>query len=163
MGMMAKKGQVKMAENIAVMIIFIFLIVIGLIFYATYKRGALREEQAELEVQKAIEVAARIEFLPELQCSTNGIVRSNCVDLLKVQALADTNAFENYRNQLYFGLLGFSTIELKQIFPETNNFMLYDFPKTDFVTKELIPVPVKVYDPLNRRTTMGIIEVTVYG
>ncbi len=105
-----------MAENIAVLILFIFLVVLGLIFYTQYKRGDIAKQQQHLELQNAIEVATRASYLPELQCSQDGLPITNCIDKFKLEAAGDgTNSiFNKQKSSTYFSILGYSKIELKE-------------------------------------------------
>jgi hypothetical protein len=154
----------KMAENIAVIVIFIFIIVISLVFYTSYKRAANEDKQRQLEIQNAIEIASRVAFLPELQCTQMGIVQPNCIDEYKLEAINDEDIIGKNKNRVYFGILGYSTITLKTIFPVPENaIVLYSFTPDKWTVKEFVPIPISIYDPLSRQTQFGVLEVEVYG
>ena len=78
-----KKAQVKMFETIGVLVIFFFLIVLGLSFYFVIaKKGAVEQYEKAAQL-KGIEIIRKAITLPELDCARVGVQVENCFDKLK--------------------------------------------------------------------------------
>ena len=158
-----KKGQIKMGENLAVLLLFIILLVLGIIFYVQYKRTTMKDELREEQLKHAIETVQRINYLPEVQCSEYGIQRENCYDLSKITAAK--KIFQSDQN-FYYSILGYSTIEIEPIYPESasiKNIVLYDNKKPNPSMQEIVQTPLALYVPSEDRYIFGVLKVTVYG
>ena len=68
-----KKSQIQIGETIAVLFVFFLLVVIGFIFYVGVIKDSIVSEKDELSQLKSIEIAQKVLYLPELQCS-EGVV-----------------------------------------------------------------------------------------
>lgn len=149
-----------MGENIAVLLIFTVLLVIGIIFYVQYKRGSMSDEIREQKIKSAIETAQRIAYLPEVQCSEDGIQRENCYDLTKI--MAASKVIQDEKN-FYYGILGYSLVEVDKLYPDTGKITLYDNKKPGTVNQEISQIPIALYVPYEDRYIFGVLKVTVYG
>ncbi|MBI4441330.1 hypothetical protein HY639_04120 [Candidatus Woesearchaeota archaeon] len=150
-----------MGENIAVLLVFTVLLVLGIIFYVQYKRGTVSEEVREQRIKSAIETAQRIAYLPEVQCSEDGIQRENCYDKAKIEAASDV--MKNDKN-FYYSILGYSTVEIELVYPPPQTKVkLYENIKPGTVSKEMTQAPIAVYVPEEDRYVFGVLKVTVYG
>lgn len=159
-----KKSQMKMAETIFILIIFFFLVGLGLIFYSKVQKATTTRISTEITVERAKAIAQRASTLPETRCSRR-IVRPNCFDLLKAQALsdyvnsptADTETILFYRN-----LFGDSLINLVVVYPEHQSLILYDESPENFTSYDPTYTPVSIYDPTRMRFVFGYLEIGVY-
>ena len=155
-------GQMKMFETIAVLIVFFFFIAFGLIFYGMIKSKTMQSEHESRLESNAIELAQKVSFLSELDCSQTGIQKENCFDRYKIKA------FSNLLNQsaeYYFFIFGFSKIKINQIFPQQEEYIIYDRPKSSFSSAIMTPIPIVVYDEIASklgRYYFGVMEVTIY-
>ena len=73
-----KKSQIKMGETLAVLIIFFFLLMFGYSFYAGIQQRNFIQELAQVESLRAIQLAQRVYYLPEIQCSSGYDARHSC-------------------------------------------------------------------------------------
>ncbi len=150
-----------MGENIAVLLVFTVLLVLGIVFYVQYKRGAIQDELREQRIKTAIEIAQRIAYLPEVQCSEDGIQRENCYDKAKVKGAS--TIIKNNPN-FYYGVLGYSTVEIASLYPSPEEkTMLYDNKKPGMTSQELTQIPIALYVPEDDRYVFGVLRVVVYG
>ncbi|MEK6857974.1 MAG: hypothetical protein AABX39_05290, partial [Nanoarchaeota archaeon] len=62
------KAQVKMFENIGVLVVFFFLLGIGIVFYSNYQSQSLAVEQKKLLELRSLKLAEQMYNLPELDC-----------------------------------------------------------------------------------------------
>ncbi len=154
----------QMGETIAVLVVFFFLLVIGMVFYvniATTKVEESRYKNTELE---AVNVMKRALSLPELQCSHNNIVDEACVDRYKLYA-ADAAVEAN--PSAYFDLFGTSTITIFQIYPAPLSgeepVLLYDFKPATYSSRLNTSTPISIYHPLTRTHAFGLMEIVTYG
>ncbi len=168
---MAKtKAQMQMGETIAVLVVFFFLLVIGLVFYvniATTKVVESKDKNTELE---AVNVMKRALSLPELQCSHNNIVDEACVDRYKLNATAgliNSPTDSSYKTS-YFDLFGTSTIWIIQIYPEPATpfegaVLLYDSKLEKYTSRLNTSTPISIYNSLDKTYAFGIMETVTYG
>jgi len=148
-----------MMETIAVLFIFFVLVLVGFIFYIRIAQGNMEIDKEETRQLKAIEVAQRAMFFPELQCSEENIVASDCIDILKLNAAADIIS----QNQLYYyDRLGFSKIVVTEMYPTSNNWTLYDRSLVKFADKITTHLPISIFDAKEKKYSFGIMKVDVY-
>ena len=81
--MQNRKAQIQMGESVAILFIFFILVVFGFVFYMNVMRGSAKVQMEENIQLKAIGIAQKASFLPELQCSEENVRVENCIDLLK--------------------------------------------------------------------------------
>lgn len=157
-----KKGQIRMTETIAVLFIFFVLILFGIIFYYNYQKSVAKERQQELLGQRAIETTVKTIFLPELICSKGDAEpEDNCFDLSKLRPARDV--LSNHLTDYYFGLFGYSTITINQLYPYPQvNYTLYDKPKPDAQFQEPTYFVVTLKDDTKDSYGFGYVEVRIY-
>jgi hypothetical protein len=165
--MQAKKAQIKMMETISVLIVFMILMTFVVIFYANISRAGAPKAQDELASLKAIEISQFIAYLPEFQCSEKNIIADNCFDLMKIEAfITYTNTDPegiNAINTDYYDLFEFSKIELFQIYPDDEYWLIYERNTTKKASKKMSHLPISVYHPLTNEYGFAILNVTVYS
>jgi hypothetical protein len=163
-----KKAQIKMFENVAVMIIFFFLLIFGASFYFTLQKASLQTQVERINQLAAVQQALRLTYLPELDCSFLGVQKENCFDEFKVISFHD-NKPEN--DLAYFNIFGYSNITLKTIYPnplypnfETKKIYERAPPNISSSTQTQIPVLIckNGCDPLNLQYSFGVLEVDYY-
>ena len=154
-----RKAQMKMFETIAVLIIFFFLLIMGLVFYANVERKSISQKQEEFDELKEVELAQLISAMPELECPTT-LETENCVDLYKLKALTNDRKPSFFKNNInyYFDIFGFSTITVDIIGSES--YVLYDNKQGESSSR--INVPVSVYNPITKTKEFGILNITSY-
>ena len=77
---MNKKAQIKMLESIMVLIMFFFLVAIGLKFYGNVQLQELQKTQSEFERLDSVKIANILMTLPELACTTDNEFDGSCID-----------------------------------------------------------------------------------
>ncbi|HJN56359.1 MAG: hypothetical protein QF436_03160 [Candidatus Woesearchaeota archaeon] len=154
-----KKSQVQMMETIAVLFIFFVLIILGFVFYAKVLKGNIEIETEESVQLNAIKIAQRASFLPELQCSEENIVSDNCIDIIKLEA---ASAIMEENEIHYYDRLSFSKITIKEVYPDENEWMLYDRPLDDYSNKITTNIPISLLDPILNTNSFGIISVETF-
>ena len=159
--MPSKKAQLQMIETIAILIVFFMLVVFGLIFYTKVMKGSYTVKLEEKTQLRAIELAQRASFLPELQCSEENIIKDDCIDLLKLEAASAIMAREENKIH-YYDLLEFSTITIKEIYPDGSSYTIYSRPLIDYKNKISTPVPISLYNPKTKTNAFGIMTVDLY-
>lgn len=161
-----KKAQMKMGENIAILLIFFIIMGIVIIFYGAFKIGDIQETQREQYEKEAIRVALVATYLPELACTDDNHIVENCFDLEKVLILADlVNSTDDYL-LLYQSEFKYSKISFDIIYPQkVEDIIIYDRPAANFT--DMIPtyIPVSIRDPkapFGQQYSFGMLEVGVY-
>jgi len=139
------RGQVELLSLAIATGITMLLITAGILWYAS-------QDTAEESIRT--EVAMLAATLPEWQCSYNGQVNANCVDLLRVTMLGSD----------YFTVFGYSTITLEYITQDWQKIevVLYSDQKQDFVEKRTFYEPVSVYDAKTGLTLAGNVKAEVF-
>ena len=153
------RSQIKMFETIAILMVFFILLLFGFMFYTRIIKGTQTEELETSFILNAIEISEKIEFMPEITCSQDNIPEKGCVDILKLES-ADAVIDENRLD--YFDALGYSKIHITEIYPGSEEWILYDFPKTQDTGKVAIPFPVSIYDPRTDEYAFGALYIDIY-
>jgi len=172
---MARKAQMQMAETIAVLLVFFVILGLSLMFYGTFQAGSVREAQKEQFEKEAVRIALLVSHLPEVVCSDNNQMTENCLDRLKLEAWSnlvapsapdagpgtgDEEAFLFYQTDFRD-----SKVIVQEVFPETEQYVIYDNAPKDF--KEMIPtyIPLTIRDPTRppqSQSALGVLAVEVY-
>ena len=149
-----------MAETIAVIFVFFIIIVIGFVFYGRVMKGSIESQRDESSQLKSIEIAQRIMFLPEIQCSDDVVTEiRNCIDMLKINAAQKImKANELY----YYDLLEYSDINIYLVYPNANNWVLYSRKPMAYKTKFVTNTPISVYNPVTRKNGFGVLSIETY-
>ncbi len=145
-----KKAQIKIFETIAVLIVFFFILSIGMIFYAReMEKSQLTELEEGFELQ-ALDVIQLTSNLPELQCSSDNIIIENCFDLAKLKSFAQIYQGQNI--QYYTNVLGKSRVVLNEIYPGSDTWTLHDQKPLDdkkWNTMHKSQIPISILDNLD--------------
>jgi len=157
--MKSKKAQIKMFETIAILVVFFILLLFGFIFYTKVIKGTYQEEQEEAFTLNAIELSEKIQFLPEISCTRNNIAEKGCIDLLKLKA---ATKIVNENRLDYFDSFGYSKVYLQEVYPNENEWILYDFEKNIDSGKISTPFPISIYDPLEDESRFGVLYIDIY-
>jgi hypothetical protein len=157
--MLGKRTQIQMFETIAVIFIFFILVLLGFVFYANLLRGNIEVEREESIQLNSIEVAQRASFLPELQCSEENIVSDNCIDILKLEVAQDIIRDNQFH---YYDKLLFSKINIVEIYPENEEWLLYDLSLDEYTSKVVTNIPISLYDPIKNDNRFGVMRVELY-
>lgn len=152
---MYKKSQLKMFETIAVLVVFFFILVIGLMFYSSAERKSLGKTADEFKQMKDVEKAQLIAYLPELECPTT-LETENCIDLYKVLVAKDIFNDKDY----YYDIFGYSTITIYDM--DDNDYLIYDEKPEKIASSSRINVPVSLYDDTTKQKKVGILNITIY-
>jgi len=155
-----KSAQIKMFETIAILVVFFFLVGFGLIFYSRIVQVTSSAKQDEATILKSIQVAEEVFFLPEIQCSKYGNPEDNCIDLYKLDAF---KALISSNKVYYFELFGYNEITINEIYPEKNNWQLYNNPKPSYSDKIQTQFPVAIHNPISDEYSFGVLYVNVYS
>ena len=151
-----------MGESVAILFIFFVLLVFGFVFYMNVMKGSAKVDIEENIELKAIGIAQRASFLPELQCSEENVRVENCIDLLKLQAAADLLRSNNI---YYYDIFEFSDIKVRRIFPDytgQNEWLLYSNPLADYTNKLSTFLPSSLFNPKTKKYDFAILVVEVY-
>lgn len=154
------KAQIHMMETISVLFIFFILVFVGMIFYTNIMKSKIREDIDTRQDLKRIQISQIVSSLPELQCSQDNIVTSNCIDLLKLDSASQIIS-ENFED--YFNFFAYSNITVKRIFPDTTGtkeWQLYSNTKDGSRTRTYFPI--SLYEPINDSYYFGLMTVEVY-
>ena len=150
---MKRKAQIQIFETIAVLFIFIILIIIGFIFFAKIFKSNLETEKEGLSQAKSVNIAQRVMFMPELQCSDDSISKENCIDVLKLQS--SKQIVKNH--VVYYDLLEFSDINIFQVYPTQAEWSLYSRTTKDFKNNFTTNVPISLFNPITKKYGFGIL------
>jgi len=159
-----KKSQVQMGESIAIIFVFLILISFGSIFYFSVSRGKARVDREETIQLKAIEIAQKASFLPELQCIE--INTEDCIDLIKLQKASDVML----NNPIYYyDMFGYSKLTVTRIYPTPEEeWLIYNrtLPLDEYENKNIdiktTYVPISLYDPTEKVYDFAYLKVETY-
>jgi len=163
---MRRKGQIQMMETIAVLLIFMILVALGLIFFSRMMKTGAFDKALEFQDLDSIQIAQIASALPELQCSQDNILKTNCIDLLKLRVVTENPDMISATS--YYHLFGFSSIRVIKVFPmplageNEPEWELYN--KRPEVTRAEVPTyfPISLYNATNDLYYFGYMNVTTY-
>jgi len=119
-----------MTETIAVLFIFFILIILGVVFYTKFQQVSIKQQSEELITGKALTTTMKVLFLPELTCSKGTAEPEDfCFDLMKLRQAQSPGGVFIQNEDYYFNLFSYSTITVHQLYPESQEYILYDHPK----------------------------------
>lgn len=152
-------------ETTIVLLIFFFIISLGIIFFIAHQKSTAREKQVEFENLELVKQSQVLSFFPELQCSNDGVINSNCYDTVKIEKFG--NIYQ--ANKLFYNsLFGYMKAEVVEFDPSpaVNSYgalwVIYDNAKEDYSAIRKVEQPVVIYDPINNEKTFGIINLSIY-
>jgi hypothetical protein len=160
-----KRAQVRMAETIGVLFIFFVLLLFGIIFYYQYQKVAIKERQEEILATRAMDTTLKTLFAPELFCSKGDAEpEANCFDLHKLEHANET--FFLHTTDYYYDVFSFSKITVVQLYPDLDNWTLYDKPPNEWTRTEPTFFVIALRDELERTEPayhFGYVKVEVYS
>ncbi len=153
------KAQMKMMESILVLVVFFFLLVFGLIYYANFSQTSAKLRSSERIQESLDQVYKRLEFLPELQC---GSQISTCIDYFKAVSFSDVVD----DNPVYYGKLFSNTkITAVLVFPDFQNITIFDkVYDTADMSKKTFYSPITLYDETKKgnEAQFGYLAIEVF-
>ncbi len=160
-----KKAQIQFGETIMVVVILVFLLVIGIVFYFNATKGSLEKEFSYREDIESVKLAKSVLALPELSCGGFTGGGTTCMDALKASSLATIKDRPGVR-EYYRDRFGFATIKLNPL--DGVPLTLYDSdPRPVDLSKkwnvQAQRIFTTLYDPLTDTMTLGYLNVTRYS
>jgi len=154
-----KHAQVRIGETISILFIFIVLVIMGFMFYARIQSVTIYSDIDKSTNARAIQVAQTASFMPELQCSSNNVVDSNCFDILKLENFKD---IAEANKEHYFDEYLYSYIEVRQVYPTQTAWVIYNQTRAN-VSSVRIPVPILLYNATAKQFNTGIMQIDYYS
>lgn len=136
-----------MGENIIILFIFFLLLIFGVVFYSRIQ-SAKTEQKIAVDVEgRGLQIAQKISFLPELQCTKdNAEIAAGCYDLFSAEALKNLAA-NGQNTEYYSDIFGFSKVSIKEIFPEEKDaYVIYDNKKETYNSILTTNTPITLCD-----------------
>ncbi len=164
----SKKGQVKMFESIAVLIIFFFLLSFGFTFYGKMQQISNMKKMRQATEIDTVSLAIKTSNLAELQCSIKNVGEPNCYDWYKIKAfqhmLQDSENNE-FLTDHYYQKLGYSRIELNIIYPDHDSILLYNRTRdlAEGGGSIVTLMPISVYNPTDKKHRFAYLNITYYS
>jgi len=168
-GGVTRRGQIQFGESLMVVIILVFIMIIGMVFYFSVSRGSIQEELSYQEDIGAVTLAKNVLALPEVSCGRFAARGPTCIDELKLRALAgilsetnpDTQDIRNY----YGDLFGSATIKVHILDLEAGTsevVPLYSHRPATNLTESRQFIFSTIYDPVKDRQRLAYPNVTRY-
>ena len=157
-----KRSQIKMGETIAILVIFFFLLVFGYSFYAGVQQYGFKKQAARNLDLKAIQLALKASFLPELQCSIKNNPIDNCFDVDKIQALQSMMSADSSIKSHYLTMFGASELYVTEIYPGTATYIIFNASNENASAIVSTKIPVSLYYPTTGKFTFAVLMVKAY-
>jgi len=163
-----KRGQLKMLESVAVLIVFFFLLGFGLQFYARIAERDFQNQMEKFAEQDAIALSLAVVHMAELRCLLKNTDQGSCIDLYKAKAWEELHRNGAVPNPALVDILGFSSVVLTYSYKAgspslPSNMVLYNFtPPGNQINSAPTLVPVVILDPITKNKAFGILEITIY-
>ncbi len=162
--LMNKKAQIQMGESIFAVIIVIFIIVFILIFYSNSQQQEASTQQQKSVDLSSISLAQLVGTLPELGCSEREVIDVSCFDITKINAFVLTTTKQKALTEEYYATqLGTITISIKEIYPLTQMWVLYNNSLNASQAQiRQIQKPISLLDSITGDYAFGVIYITFY-
>jgi hypothetical protein len=166
-GVLMRKAQLQIMENIFVLIILFVILAISLIFVIGFQKTQYNAKLEELKELELIKKSQILSFLPEMQCTTNQDIEADCYDILKIEAFTQ----QIQTNPDYYNpLLGNIRIEIKRLNPSPGipesqrwdkEWLVYDNALQGSIFTQQVPVLLR--NATANKDYFGVIFLEVYG
>jgi len=161
-----RRSQMKIGESIVILVIFMFLVMFGLIFYVRFYLINWDQASAEKAELLAIQAVQKVQTMPEFQCSIRGNIKFHCIDLLKLNTFKE---MDDDKKLIYKSIFPQTHISIYQIYPETEtpeakSWKIYGGDISSEKTQLLFYVPVALYNATDGdfgTFNFGYINITV--
>ncbi len=163
-----KKSQIKIGENVAIMFIFFIIIIFVIIYFYNISQRSAKIEKLEKSFEQAIKISEHAMYMTELQCSYKNVIKSNCIDKYKIEPFYALLEQSTRAKEYYYSILGFSTIEVEQIFPTYDHYLVYNNTPPNAeeeMSKFVTQVPILIMDDVRgpEYYNFGIMTTTFYS
>ncbi len=156
------KAQMQMTENIVIIIVIVFLLIFGFVFYSRVREGSIREKIAEYSELDLVKASQLVTNLPELTCSTESLVDVGCMNKLKLEAFVELRLNEEYF-EYYRTMFGKSRLRVVSVYlDDTTEFVLYYNPLVGEFSKNSLFIPINLHNPVNNTFDFAYVQVTKY-
>ena len=154
-----KSGQeIKSAETIMVLFVFIILVMFGLTFYVKLSASSAQQEKSDSTLKKAVEISQIFSNLPEVACTAANVRTESCIDRIKMEtAMTIINESITY----YYPYFGYSEIIVSEIYPDKLSWVLYN-NSLESASKISSQIPIAIYDGTTKSHYYGVMEVNYY-
>ena len=164
-----KTGQIQFGETIMVVVVLVFLLVIGMVFYFNATKGGLEKEFSYREDIESVKLAKSVLALPELSCGEYTGGGATCMDFLKVQALVQLMGPTGSASAAFYrDRFGDATVKLHML--DGTTYLLYDYDPRSTGTEDgkkwneqAQKIFTTLYDPIEDRTILAYLNVTRYS
>ncbi|MBI4439387.1 hypothetical protein HY638_00275 [Candidatus Woesearchaeota archaeon] len=161
LGIDMKKSQMQLGETMAILLVFMVLVGLGFAFYMRVSKASFEKDLKAQEAELSIQKLQTITHLPELACSSEGVITDNCIDVYKASASAGPEGFFTKNRIYYQKILGYSSITLYQMSPsEGSPQVLYESKKGS--NYNVVFLPVILHDPVENSDYYGLLEIATY-
>ena len=150
-------------ETIAILLVFFIIVFIGLVFYSNIIKSKTNENIGRFQELAKIEKAQIASSLPELQCSEDNILKSNCVDIIK---LGYAEELMRKNDLFYYDLFGYGKITVEKIFPaDLSTWVIYNKQPSKEFNQSInrIYLPISLFDAIEQNNYFGLMIVEVYS
>lgn len=158
------RAQIEFGESLMVIIIIVFLLVIGLVFYFNVSKGSVEKELNYREDIGAVVLSKRVLSMPEVAC--DAYQGGNCIDKLKLAALGDlidksSQSYDSMVSDYYEQLFEFSTIKLHYVETGQDELLYEEIPTGNYTASRQF-IFTTIYDPVQERQEFAYLNVTRY-
>lgn len=160
----SRKADVKLIESVGIMMIFFFILVMGMVFYARMSGISIEQKRQENLDRIAMNTALKASYMAELQCNAGdvGEGNQNCIDLEKIKAFQRLD--DEAKSEYYQSFFEYATVSVYETYPDTDGeeIKLYDRPIPKAKTGINTLIPTALYDAASKEYKFGFLSVTTY-
>ncbi len=159
-----RNGQIEFGETLMVVIILVFLLLIGFVFYQNAARASIAKEALHRGDVDAVILAKRVVALPELRCPTyDG--GDGCIDKGKAAALAamlnETSSTKDPAAIAYYEeLFGYATLISNELDSAPSPLILYQREPVNSSRQPSQFIFATMHDPVTKKRNLVVLNVT---
>ena len=155
---MLKKSQMKILESIFVLIIFFFILIFGIIFYARFSQISGEDAYRDIMLRQGMDSTERFKYSNEVLCTSGWSgTRSDCIDIFKLKAFMKLGEERSEQFNQYYPN---SIINVTIVYPESNARSMIVFNSTtgNEPSSSVSFIPVVLYNATSERNYFGFIK-----
>ncbi len=148
-----------------VVLVFLMLLSIGIIFFISQSQSKMKEKQGEILEFEIIKRSQVLNFLPELQCSFDGVINNNCYDLIKINKFIEIKDEHVSDYKIFLGNVRLNITQYDpspEIDEVVESWIVFDNPKLSDQGYRQVQYPISLYDAVEDCYYFGILELRVY-
>lgn len=158
---MRKKSQLKTTETTLVLVVFLFLLAFGMIYFGRMYYEYRMKENQETKELLAKKLKLQMQFLSEIQCTKEETKESDCLDILKLIEFSELYEKNKvFYNSIFTGV----SVNVYQVYPKIlghQGWSVVAMNESGASGTQRFYIPITLYNSTHDIFTYGYLNISV--